>query len=991
MPSSFGRYVPAVGPRLRWLMAGVFVLSAVIGVNSFYLSGVSLLEWISEQSGEGYIYQDYFYLWMMLGHLGLGLLLMVPFAIFVTIHLFTARTRPNRRAIQMGYALLGACLSLLITGILLMGVDAYELKHPVYRRLAYWIHVLSPFVILWLYLLHRLAGPRIRWRVGLSYLSLMGAIGGALVYMQSLDPREWNTVGPAEGNDYFRPSLAQTAKAKFISSDVLLMDQYCMKCHPDAYHGWFHSAHHFSSFNNPMYLASVRETRETALKRDGSVRASRWCAGCHDPVPMFSGAFDDPKFDDVNHRTAQAGITCTVCHAITHVNSTRGNGDYTIEEPLHYPFAQSKNPWLQSINQLLVKSKPAFHKKTFLKPLHKTEEFCSTCHKVHLPAELTHYKEFLRGQNHYDSFRLSGASGHGSRSNYYGRWAAENCASCHMPLQKSNDFGAKVLVDRDRPDLNQLSIHNHLFPGGNTALPYLRDEPEIVEAQQTFLKSAVRLELFGLREGDAIDGKLHEEIRPYNEYLKPGIPTLKPGRNYLLETVVRNSKVGHELTQGTADSNELWLEVTVAVGDRIVLHSGFVNERGEVDPDAHFINAYVLDRNGKRIDRRNPQDIFTVLYNHQIPPGSSQVVRHRLDVPDDVDDLVTVEVKLQYRKFDQKYMEFVTRTAKKGDLPIRGHTPGQPYLNTLPITTMATDKVTFPVEGVDKPAPEQEYEIFKDFAFMRRNDYGLAMLGQGNGLPSYGNRSADLIAADQAFRWFRDKSSRIDVRMNLARTLMMEGKFAEAVEMMIEVVNTPKPMFLGNPVYAPWTINWLNGVLNHKVGNFDAAIANFNIILKEKTDEMIERGYIFSKDDLVRNELGRALFAKARQVDKPESRKELLLEAVSQFKATLENDAENATAHYNLGLLYRRLGDEERAKQHRELHLKYRLDDVAYASRQQQARRENPAANRAAEGIVIYPLKPVAADARLSADGATINPSSKTATAAAESDRSSDR
>ena len=35
------------------------------------------------------------------------------------------------------------------------------------------------------------------------------------------------------------------------------------------------------------------------------VKASRWCAGCHDPVPFFSGAFDDPKFDDVKPQIIQ--------------------------------------------------------------------------------------------------------------------------------------------------------------------------------------------------------------------------------------------------------------------------------------------------------------------------------------------------------------------------------------------------------------------------------------------------------------------------------------------------------------------------------------------------------------------------------------------------------------------------------------------------------------------------------------------------------------
>ena len=139
------------------------------------------------------------------------------------------------------------------------------------------------------------------------------------------------------------------------------------------------------------------------------MNASRWCAGCHDPVPFFSGKFDDPNFDIVKDPTAHAGITCVVCHSITHVNGPIGNAAFTIEEAQHYPFAFSENPSLQWINNQLIKAKPELHKKTFLKPFHKSAEFCSTCHKVRLPVELNHYKDFLRGQNHYDTFILSGA------------------------------------------------------------------------------------------------------------------------------------------------------------------------------------------------------------------------------------------------------------------------------------------------------------------------------------------------------------------------------------------------------------------------------------------------------------------------------------------------------------------------------------------------------------------------------------------------------
>ena len=45
----------------------------------------------------------------------------------------------------------------------------------------------------------------------------------------------------------------------------------------------------------------------------------------------------------------------------------------------------------------------------------------------------------------------------------------------------------------------------------------------------------------------------------------------------------------------------------------------------------------MLDREGNRIDRRNPQDIFVPLYNKQIPPGAGQVVHFALEVPRDID------------------------------------------------------------------------------------------------------------------------------------------------------------------------------------------------------------------------------------------------------------------------------------------------------------------------------------------------------------------
>ena len=253
--------------------------------------------------------------------------------------------------------------------------------------------------------------------------------------------------------------------------------------------------------------------------------------------------------------------------------------------------------------------------------MHETAEFCSACHKVSIPKELTKYKDFLRGQNHYDNFLLSGVSGHGARSFYYPPKAEQDCNGCHMPLKTSTDFGAQ----RFDPNSNELKIHDHLFPSANTAIAHFRNQPDVIKAHQDFLKDSLRVDIFGLKEGGKISDKL---VAP----LRPTMVSLKPGQTYLLEVVLRTLTVGHIFTQGTADSNEVWVDTTLKDEDRTVGRSGGMGDLNEVDPWSHFVNVYMLDRDGNRIDRRNAQDIVTPLYNHQMPPGSGQTIHYSFTV-----------------------------------------------------------------------------------------------------------------------------------------------------------------------------------------------------------------------------------------------------------------------------------------------------------------------------------------------------------------------
>jgi len=900
---------PVITARLGRLLGVVLLLFSLLVVNSVYLGVVS---WLEYRSGE--LYQDYFYLLMFLVHLALGLLLTLPLLLFALAHMRRAWQRPNRYAVRAGMALFVAALLLLLSGLLLTRFDFFEVNDPLLRRVGYWLHVASPFAVAWLFVLHRLAGPPIRWRAAVRWTLAAAAFAGVML-LWNLGTRDAD--GPAV-LAAFPPSLATLEGARTIPAGHLMTDEVCAECHEDIARQHEYSMHRFSSFNNPAYTFSVMEAREVVLQRDGSVQASRFCAACHDPAPLFSGRFDDPEFDTVHDPSAKAGITCVTCHAITRLDGVLGNGNYTLVDPPRYPFAFSDSTLLQRINRQLIKAKPEFHRQTLLKPLHRSAEFCGACHKVHLPVEVNHYR-WLRGQDHYDSFLFSGVSGHRVDSFYYPRQAIARCSVCHMPLRESADPAA-----RDFDAGGRRAVHDHRFAAANTGVAHLLGLPqEVIAAQQARLADVTRVDIFAIKEEGRIDGRLHAPLRPE-------LPVLQPGGRYLVEVVVRTTGVGHQLTQGTADSNELWLDVTASADGRVIGRSGAMDDAGAVDPWSYFVNAYVLDRNGNRIDRRNGQDIFVALYNHQIPPGAASVVHYALEVPADVRGPVELEATLQYRKFDNTYLRYIQGEAFRG--------------NDLPVTAMASDRVVLPVTAAAVTTAPQTSAIPPA---ERWNDYGIGLLREGDA----GAGKGELRQAEYAFRQVVAAG---DGRgsLNLARVYFREGRLDEAGTALRHAGS-------GEPAAPPWSIAWFSALIDRENGELDAAIETLEAIAATRFNDARARGFDFSRDIRVLNELGRSEFERSRQLRgaaRSGQRQEALERSRDWFLRTLETEPEDLTAHHNLALVYAALGDTAAAERHRELHEKYRPDDHAIERAVAAHRSRNPAADHAAAAIAIYDL-----------------------------------
>ena len=920
------RLVPPGGvvtPRMRWLLLGTLVLFALLSIDSIYLSAITFLEW---RTGERR--QNAFYLWMFLGHLVLGLAIVVPAVAFGAWHWKRSHHHPNRRAVRMGNVTFVAALVTLVTGVLLTRVEfggvTPELRDPQARSLAYWLHVAAPLVTVWGFVLHRLAGRRIRWStgVGVALAALLLTVGFDLWHRADLArPRPQ----PKDGAAYFEPSLARTSNGAFIPESSLMQNDECLSCHPDAYKSWAHSAHAASSFNNPMYAFSVRETRREAFAREGSVNDARFCAGCHDPVPFFTGAFEDRRFDDPEYDVSKdplgaASITCTACHSVTAVGSTRGNADYVIEESPQYPFGDAGSPLLRWVNRQLIKSKPAFHKHTFLKPeVHRSAEFCSTCHKVFLPEQLNDYK-WLPGQNHYDSWRLSNRSGHGVQGWYWPKHPETDCNGCHMPAVASADLGAKPRG----PD-GELQLKDHFFPGGNTATAALSGLPDAaagVARTEAFNRDVLRLDIFALREGGTADGRATAPLADAG-------PALEPGKRYLLELVVRTlGTLGHEYTQGTVDSNETWVEVTVRAGDRVVGRLGAIGEDGVVDPWSKFFNVYMLDREGRRIDRRNPQDIFVPLYNHQVPPGAADLTRVAFTVPPDAAGPLTVEAAVRYRKFDTAYMRYVY---------------GQERTNDLPVMTLATDRVTF---GGTPAQPAAATPAVPDAE--RWLDAGIAHFRTAARAPGKGQWGlADDLFARAA------EAGRVEGWMGRARAALLDGRLADAGDHL----RTAAERHAGQ---IPWAIAYWSAVIDLQQGEYERAITGFRSVSETAFADARARGFDFSRDDRVLVDWATACLERARQLRDPADaarRTELLAEAVRLTGRALEEDSQRFQTWYVRMQALEASGDAAAAAEARASYERFRPDDNARDRAVTAARSRDPAANHAAEPSAIFDLQ----------------------------------
>lgn len=786
---------PASGPPARpkgilapWQRTLYAVLLGAVGLmaaNSIYLVAFTKI--------------SSFFMAMLLLHLVLGVLLVVPFLVFAGTHgpkMFRAIRNTRAKAAGVAIVVLGAAC--VVTGVIMALKGATLTNRPVYV-----VHIVSIPLALVGFILHRRAAVhQLHLR---RFAQWGGAVAAFLVVMALMHRMEKppRRIVNTNGDTQFFLSSAETWDGGLMDGRTLADNGYCKDCHPDSFKRWEKSAHRFSSFNNPFYRRSV----ELMADRVGREK-SKWCSGCHDPVVLFTGQMGkatQAKFS-YDQWEGQQGLTCMSCHSIVEVKDVRGNGGYVIEESRQYPFSFTKNPVLKEVNQLLIRMEPSLHRETFLKPVMRTPEFCSACHKVGLLPPMNGYR-WLRGQNHYDSWYDSGVSGNAVRS-FYDPPQPKACRDCHLPPIPSKEFGNVAG-----------KLHDHLFPAANTALPAIRGDAEGVADIQRVLRNSLSIDLFAVRRG----GKLVP--------LGPDLPALAPGESVDVEVVVRTRSLGHLYTQGTSDSNETWVAFAAEAkaaepgASRTLMTSGTLDADGRLDPAADRLNQLVIDHAGEYLDRRQAQDIHVPLYNNQVPPGAARTVHYRFAVPRDAKGTVTLKAALNYRKFSRDYSIFTDGK----DAPV------------LPVTVISSDEVTLPLAPSPGAVLSKEAKRgnpdWPERPWIRWNDYGIGLLLQG-----------DLTGASAAFRQVAAMApDKPDGPLNLARAKVQEGDLPAAKAALAEAEKR-------RPGWAKAA--FFRAVVSKEEGRVDDALADLGRVLEK-----------YPKDRNVLNQQARLLYVAGRYAE----------------------------------------------------------------------------------------------------------------------------
>ncbi len=406
------------------------------------------------------------------------------------------------------------------------------------------------------------------------------------------------------------------------------------------------------------------------------------------------------------------------------------------------------------------------------------------------------------------------------------------------------------LVTRDSGGKNG-TLASHRWLGANTIIPKYYGFDEQARRTVDFLRNGVfNIDLFALEHTDASGARIGDLVAPLDQQSF----TITPGEPLTVSVVIQNKGIAHSHVPEQRDMYESWVVFTLKdPSGRILSQSGQLKPSGELDPEAHSFTNRLIDKDGGLNALHQVWNNRVVAYNNTIQSGRSQIVRYQMKAP--AAGAFTLTASVQYRRFDQHFMDYGM---------------GKHY--EMPIVEMASATRTLSVGGnTPVPAPAKPDPAVNPL-WMRWNNYGIGLLDAQQ-------YAASAAAFEQVAKLRPDYA---DAYTNIGLVQIQWQKFDEA-----------RANFNKSLALAPDNARALYylALVERNEGNLDAATADLLQVIRQ-----------FPQGRDAHRELGFTYY----QLHQYQN-------AEAEYETLQTIDPDDLAAHYNLAILYRRLGLKDKS------------------------------------------------------------------------------
>ncbi len=431
------------------------------------------------------------------------------------------------------------------------------------------------------------------------------------------------------------------------------------------------------------------------------------------------------------------------------------------------------------------------------------------------------------------------------------------------------------------PGAKQGKLASHRWLGGNTLIPAVYGYTEQSARILQFLKTNVFNVDVFGLEREGHEGDVNALVAPL------GLVDYKiaPGEKLTADVVIQNKGIAHSHVPEQRDMYESWVDFTVKdTAGKVLAESGFLKPSGDLDEHVHSFTNRLINVKGGINDLHQVWDNRVVAYNNSIQSGRSQVVRYTFRMPATASGSVTLTATIKYRRFDQHFLDFAMA---------KDHY-AEPVVDMISVSRVLKVGENAKVAPTDSDIKE----------WMRWNNYGIALLDAlqyqaslaafqhvANLRPDYTDAYTNMAIVD--IQWERYS----EARPNLAKALELTPNNARAL--------------------------YYRALVERNEGNLDLAINDFNQVLA---------AFPQSKD--AHRELGFSLYQQHKYK-----------EASEQYQALQAIDPDDLAAHYNLSILYRRLGMKDQATREAAFFADQKDDPMASTFALEYLRKHNEIAN----------------------------------------------